>query len=93
MPPPLQLRELAEAKEAELNKCILALESRIHWVTTENNELRTAAAAGAGSSGSAGAGGGQAEAVEKLAALESELRKSKRAEQKLQVCGGWGAGC
>lgn len=94
-PPGPQVCEQAEAKEAELNAHILRLESHIHWLGQENTQLqqqlKQQQAAAGGSAGAEGAAEGAAAAAAELraqaAALEGELRKSKRAEQKLQVGG------
>jgi hypothetical protein len=86
-----QVCEKAEAKQAELNAQILRLESQLHWAQQEGaklqQELKAAreAAAGGGSGGAAAAEAAARELRERLAAMEAELRKSKRAEQKLQV--------
>jgi hypothetical protein len=92
---PPQIRELAEAKEAQLNARILQLESQLHWLGQENERLKTArtiegtGGAAASSATQAAAAGsasrGQEASRERLALLESDLRKSKRAEQKLQA--------
>lgn len=75
------MRQLAQAKEAEMNGIINSLESKIHWLTERNNELtQTGASTAVPSSEAVTAVPG-----ERMAALEVELRKSKRAEQKLQV--------
>jgi mevalonate kinase len=94
-----QVCERSEAKQAELNAQIQRLESHIHWLGQENEQLRAAAEAaearGAAAAGGGGGGEGAAAAAAeaaagelrtRVAAMESELRKSKRAEQKLQVC-------
>lgn len=82
----LQLREVAEAKEAELNAKVLRLESQIHWLSQENRQLKAAGASGAAGTGDTAGGGAVSEEVQaRISALESELRKSKRAEQKLQA--------
>eukprot|EP00878_Enallax_costatus_P036783 GHUV01041339.1.p1 GENE.GHUV01041339.1~~GHUV01041339.1.p1 ORF type:complete len:195 (+),score=84.78 GHUV01041339.1:222-806(+) len=89
-----EVRSLAEAKQAELNARVLQLESHIHWLQQDNQCLQeeckkqAAAAAATGDAGqqaAAAAGKGPADLQERVAALESELRKSKRAEQKLQA--------
>jgi septal ring factor EnvC (AmiA/AmiB activator) len=36
----MQVRQLAEAKEAELNARVLQLESHIHWLSQDNQRLQ-----------------------------------------------------
>jgi septal ring factor EnvC (AmiA/AmiB activator) len=63
----LQVRQLAEAKEAELNARVLQLESHIHWLSQDNQRLQeelqqaqqTAAEGAAAAQAAAAAAAGQ----------------------------------
>ena len=72
------------AKEAELNARVLSLESQIHWLKEQNSMLQQQAAAANGVS--VRPPGAETEELRgRCSALEQDLRKTKRAEQKLQA--------
>ncbi len=76
----------AKAKEAELNARMLSLESQIHWLTEQNTQLQQSLASGGGGPPPAPPPAALPEDIAaRIASLESELRKSRRAEQKLQA--------
>lgn len=81
---PLQVQLNAKAKEAELNARMLSLESQIHWLTEQNSHLQQAAQSG-DSAAAVLPAELEAQLNAKIAELEGELRKSKRAEQKMQA--------
>lgn len=98
--PFLQVEMNAKAKEAELNATLLSLESQIHWLKVQNTQLHEAKASAQQSSANAVVAAPAPAAATTVAAadhaevervtarcteLEGELRKSKRAEQKLQA--------
>ena len=73
---------------------MLSLESQIHWLTEQNNQLvesaRNLPEGGGGlPAGVAAAAGvdaaGEVSTTARCFGLESDLRKSRRAEQKLQA--------
>jgi septal ring factor EnvC (AmiA/AmiB activator) len=71
---PAQVRQLAEAKEAELNARVLQLESHIHWLSQDNQRLQEelqqaqqSAAEGAAAAQAAAAGQQQKAAAADLA--------------------------
>ncbi len=81
---------ISKAKEAELNARVLSLESQIHWLKEQNSQLQEQGARTMPGA-SASSFSVQEELAEKesikarCSELESELRKAKRAEQKLQA--------
>lgn len=79
----LQLELSAKQREAELNAEKLSLESQIHWLTEENQRLQQQQAAGAPAAAAPAAP--PPELQERIANLESELRRAKRGEMKLQA--------
>lgn len=84
--PTLQAELSAKQREAELNARKLSLESQIHWLTEENQRLGLLQQQAAGDGPAAAAPQPvAADVAERLTSLEGELRRTKRAEQKLQV--------
>ena len=62
--PIAQMREMAEAKEAELNARILQLESKLHWLQQDKQQLEAQLAAAAAPPQQQQAGPGQPSSAE-----------------------------
>lgn len=80
-----EVQEVSQCKEAELNAKVMQLESQLHWLTRQNQTLQQQTTLGTGSASSDQGGTGEQAGGEAVSRLEQELRKSKRAEQKLQA--------
>ena len=76
----------SKAKEAELNAKVLSMESQVHWLSEQNKGLIASAKQPAPAPAPAPAATAELDEMkQKHQSLEQELRRAKRAEQKMQA--------